>query len=165
MLSGMSHVECWKLSKVSANTAVAIFIVGCFRKSCIGRAVGGEGHVTNLIGWADERAAIQLETITSLRKRGDENYKIFSRAVKVLSLAYIGDEKFFKGNMVRRKWQVLMTIWIGKRGYERISATTWKGEEDFSSAQLATYCLPYIRLPETPSQYTFTLKMAIAMFA
>jgi hypothetical protein len=30
---------------------------------------------------------------------------------------------------------------------------------------LATYCLPHIRLPKTPSLYTFILKMAIVMFA
>jgi hypothetical protein len=31
--------------------------------------------------------------------------------------------------------------------------------------QLATYCLPNIRLSESSSHYTFTLKVAIAMFA
>jgi L-2-hydroxyglutarate oxidase LhgO len=31
--------------------------------------------------------------------------------------------------------------------------------------QLATYCLPYIRLPKMSNHYTFTLKMATLMFA
>jgi hypothetical protein len=31
--------------------------------------------------------------------------------------------------------------------------------------QLATYCLLYIRLPKSPIHYTFTLKMANAVFA
>jgi hypothetical protein len=31
--------------------------------------------------------------------------------------------------------------------------------------QLATYCLPYIKLPKTPNQYILTLKMVTAMFA
>jgi hypothetical protein len=31
--------------------------------------------------------------------------------------------------------------------------------------QPTTYCLPYIRHPKMPNHYTFTLKMATAMFA
>jgi hypothetical protein len=31
--------------------------------------------------------------------------------------------------------------------------------------QLATYFLPYIKLPKTPIHYTFTLKMVTVMFA
>jgi hypothetical protein len=31
--------------------------------------------------------------------------------------------------------------------------------------QLATYCLPYIRLPKMPNHYILTLKMATAIFA
>jgi hypothetical protein len=30
---------------------------------------------------------------------------------------------------------------------------------------LATYCLPYFRLPKTPNHHTFTLKMATAILA
>jgi hypothetical protein len=31
--------------------------------------------------------------------------------------------------------------------------------------QHATYCLPYIRLPKMPNHYSFTMKMATAVFA
>jgi hypothetical protein len=35
----------------------------------------------------------------------------------------------------------------------------------YHQIQLATHCLPYIRLPKTPNLYTFALKMATVMFA
>jgi hypothetical protein len=62
-----------------------------FWKSYIEQAVGGEWDVTNLIGRVEERAAIQLVMSTWLRKRGDE--------------------KFFKGHVVRRRGdKILVTM-------------------------------------------------------
>jgi hypothetical protein len=40
----------------------------------IGQAVGGELYLMVLIGGAEERAAIQREKSTWLRKLGDENF-------------------------------------------------------------------------------------------
>jgi hypothetical protein len=52
-------------------------------------------------------------------------------------------------------------------GLEKRAAMEW--EKGFANQhhqiQLVTYCLLYIRLPKTPSRYTFTLKMVTAMFA
>jgi hypothetical protein len=47
-------------------------MVGRFRWSYIGQAVGGELDLMALIGGAEERTAIQWEMTTWLKKRGDE---------------------------------------------------------------------------------------------
>jgi hypothetical protein len=67
-----------KISNVSADVAVAIFRanmywLGVYQKFYIGQAVRGELEVMVLIGGAEERAAIQLEMGTWLKKRGEEN--------------------------------------------------------------------------------------------
>jgi hypothetical protein len=56
--------------------------IGDFRKHYIEQVVGGEWDVKGLIGGTEERAAIHSVTSTWLRKRGDE--------------------KCFKGHVVRR---------------------------------------------------------------
>jgi hypothetical protein len=69
----MSCVKCYELSIVSANTAVASFrvnmyvLVGHVWKPYTGQAVGGGWDVMNMIGGAEERAAIQLVISTWLR--------------------------------------------------------------------------------------------------
>jgi hypothetical protein len=45
------------------------------------------------------------------------------------------------------------------------SSPLFHSTDQHHQIQLATYCLPYIRLPKMPSYYMFTLKMATAMFA
>jgi hypothetical protein len=48
-------------------------LVGCFWEPHIGQEVGGEWDAKNLIGGAEERAAIQLVISSWLRRRGAEN--------------------------------------------------------------------------------------------
>jgi hypothetical protein len=52
-------------------------MVGRFWKPYIGQAIGGELDLMVLIGGAEERAAIQWEKITWLRKTGSGIFFIF----------------------------------------------------------------------------------------
>jgi hypothetical protein len=56
----------------------------------------------------------------------------------------------------------IIGISVPTRQFQKWSA--FHLDNQHNQIQLATYCLPYIRLPNTPNHHIFTLKMATLMF-